>query len=147
MSFTDIALKSAVKKAGSYLAYFFSTVFSVLIFQLFCSMYYNPTFEAYRFGPGKMNTLFRASAAAVLLFAAVFTLYSGSYFLRTQKKEIALYSLLGMRKGRIALLMFTETFFIGLAALVCGVALGALSSQYFTGLLISFISLVSLVVF
>ena len=130
MSFADIALKNTRKKFGSYLVYFLSTVFSVTIFDLFCAMYFNPGFENYRFGVGKMSVLFRASAIAVLLFAAVFVLYSGSYFLKAQKKEIAIYSLLGMSRGRIALLMFLETFFIGLLSVVCGVLLGALSSKY-----------------
>ena len=141
VTFAEIAFRNARKKFGSYLVYFFSTVFSVVIFDLFCAMYYNPAFELYRFGRGKMNTLFRASAVAVLLFAAVFTLYSGSYFIKTQKKEIAVYSLLGMRKEQIAKLMFLETFFIGLLAVVCGTLLGTLSSGYFTGLLTRFMAI------
>ena len=136
VTFADIALKSARKKFGSYLVYFFSTVFCVLIFQLFCAMYYNPTFEGFRFGTGKMSVLFRASAIAVLLFAAVFVLYSGSYFLKGRKKEIAIYSLLGMGRGRIALLLFLETFFIGLLSVVCGTLLGALSARYTAALLL-----------
>ena len=135
VTFADIAAKNARKKFSGYLVYFCSTVLSVAIFHLFCAMYYNPAFQAYRFGTGKMNTLFRVSAIAVLLFATVFTLYSGSYFIKTQKKEIAVYSLLGMRKERIAKLLFLETFFIGLLAIVCGTLVSALSSGYFTGLL------------
>lgn len=140
MSFTDIALKNLRRKFGSYLIYFFSTAFSVLIFSLFCSMYYNPSFEQYRFGTGKMTTLFRASAIAVLLFAAVFVLYSGSYFIKTQKQQIAIYSLLGMRKGRIALLMFLETFIVGMLAVAAGTLLGSLSAGYFMALLMRFMA-------
>ncbi len=112
----------------------------MVIFYLFCAMYFNPAFETYRFGTGKMNTLFRASAIAVLLFATVFTLYSGNYFIKTQKKEIAVYSLLGMRKKQIAKLMFLETFFIGILAVICGTLIGTLSSGYFTGLLTRFMA-------
>ncbi len=140
VTFAEIALKNARKKFVSYLVYFFSTVFSVFIFNLFCTLYFNPAFEAYRFGTGKMNTLFKASAIAVLLFATVFTLYSGSYFIKTQKKEIALYSLLGMRKEQIAKLMFLETFFIGILAVVCGIIAGALLSGYFSRLLMRFMA-------
>ena len=141
VTFASIAFKNVRKKFGSYLVYFFSTVFSVMIFHLFCAMYYNPAFAVYRFGTGKMNTLFRAAAIGVLLFATVFTLYSGSYFIKTQKKEIAVYSLLGMRKEQIAKLMFLETFFIGLLALACGILLGAVTSEYFTGLLMRFMAI------
>lgn len=140
VTFASIAWKNARKKFGSYLAYFCATLFSVSIFYLFCAMYFNPAFEAYRFGTGKMNTLFKASAIAVLLFATVFTLYSGNYFIKTQKKEIAVYSLLGMRKEQIAKLMFLETFFIGILAVVCGTLIGMFSSGYFTGLLTRFMA-------
>jgi putative ABC transport system permease protein len=42
-------------------------------------MYYNPTFENYRFGAGKMSVLFRGAAVAVFLFAIIFVLYSGFF--------------------------------------------------------------------
>ncbi|MCI2047597.1 MAG: ABC transporter permease [Faecalibacterium sp.] len=136
MSFAEIALKNVRKRAGSYLAYFFSTAFCVVVFHLFCAMYYNPAFSVYRFGSGKMNTLFQGSAVAVLLFAAIFVLYSGSYFIRGRKKEIAIYSLLGMAKKTIALLLFCETFFIGMLAVGFGVGVGSVSAGYFTSVLL-----------
>lgn len=140
MTFAEIAFKNIQKKFSSYLVYFFSTAFSVVIFYTFCSMYYDPTFEAYRFGTGKMTVLFRGSAAATLLFAAVFVLYSGSYFIKTQKKEIAIYALLGMRKGKIALMMFLETFLIGLLAVALGTLIGTFSAGYLTSLLMRFMA-------
>lgn len=135
VTFINIALKNVRKKFDSYLIYFFSTSFSVVIFNLFCSLYYNPTFENYRFGTGKMSVLFRGAAVAVFLFAVIFVLYSGNYFIKTQKKEIAIYSLLGMRKEKIAVMMFLETFFIGLLAVAFGTLIGTLSSGFFTSLL------------
>ncbi|MEA4973992.1 MAG: ABC transporter permease [Candidatus Metalachnospira sp.] len=135
MTFTNIAFKNVRKKLGSYMIYLFSTAFSVLIFNLFCSMYYNPAFENYRFGTGKMSVLFRGAAIAVFLFAIIFVLYSSNYFIKTQKKEIAIYSLLGMRKEKIAVMMFLETFFIGLLAVAFGTLIGTFSSGFFTSLL------------
>ncbi|MDD4509873.1 MAG: ABC transporter permease [Oscillospiraceae bacterium] len=132
MSFAEIAVKNVQKRLGSYLAYFLSTAFSVVVFHLFCTMYYNPAFAVYRFGSGKMNTLFQGAAVAVLLFATIFVLYSGSFFLRGRKKEIAIYSLLGMAKRAIALLLFCETFVIGMAAVVFGIAIGSITAQYFS---------------
>lgn len=140
MNFTNIAFKNVRMKLGSYLIYFVSIAFSVLIFHLFCSLYYNPTFENYRFGTGKMSTLFRGSAIAVLLFSVIFILYSGSYFIKTQKKEIGVYSLLGMRKGQIAVMMFLETLFIGICAIVLGVLCGYFLSGFFARILLRFMA-------
>lgn len=138
MSFFKIALKNVQKKFWEYLVNFISTIFAVTIFNLFCSIYYNPCFEAYRFGGGKITVLFKGVAVAVLLFATIFVVYSNNYFLKTRKKEIGIYSLLGMRKTRIAFQMFFETFVIGILATVCGTVLGTLSAGYFTSLLLRF---------
>lgn len=140
MNFIEIAFKNVKKKIGNYLIYFICTIFSVVIFNLFSSMYYNPAFETYRFGEGKMTTLLRGTAVAVLLFASVFVLYSSSYFIKTQKKEIAIYSLLGMRKNQIAMMMFFETFFVGILAVLCGTAISTFSADYFTSLLMKFMA-------
>ena len=88
-----------------------------------------------------MSTLFRGSAYAVLLFASIFVLYSGSYFVKTQKKEIAIYSLLGMRKIQIAFMMFWETLMIGLLAIFAGICIGTLTSGFFTSLLARFMAI------
>ncbi len=82
-----------------------------------------------------MSMLFRGAAVAVFLFAIIFILYSGNYFIKMQKKEIAIYSLLGMRKEKIAVMMFLETFFIGLLAVTFGTLIGTISSSFFTSLL------------
>lgn len=140
MRFAKIAFKNIRKKFGSYLIYFFSMTFSVMIFHLFCAIYFNPAFEEFRFGARKMGVLFRGSAVAVILFASVFVLYSNGYFIKAQKKEIAIYSLLGMRKDEIARMLFFETLFIGALALVAGTTLGTLTSGYFTTLLLRFMA-------
>lgn len=69
MTFFDIALKNARMRCKNYLACFFSTAFCVFIFFLFSAMYFNPSFEAYRFGMGKMSALFRGAAGALALLA------------------------------------------------------------------------------
>ena len=149
MTFANIAFKNVRKKFSSYFIFFLSTTFSVFIFHLFCSIYYNPSFESYRLGAGKMSALFRGSAISVFLFSIIFVLYSGSYFIKTHKKETAIYSLLGMKKIQIAVMMFSETVFIGILAIACGVVIGTLAAGYFTSLLMRFMAVgtsVSLVV-
>ena len=141
MTFASIAFKNMRRKFASYLVYFFSVLFSVLIFHIFCTLYYNPIFENFRFGRGKMTTLFRGSAIAVFLFSAVFVIYSGNYFIKTQKKEIAIFSLLGMRKEQIAIMMFMETLFVGALSVLCGVGVGTFSSRFFTKILMRFMAI------
>ena len=140
MNFIRIAFKHVSHRFRNYIIYFTSTIFSVVIFNLFCSIYYNPSFAQYRFGVGKITTLFRGTAIAVLLFSSIFVLYSSSCFLKSQKKEIAIYALLGMRRQQIATMMFLESFLVGMLAMVCGTLIGTLSAGRFTSLLMRFMA-------
>lgn len=132
MSCFSLALNNIKKKFGSYSIYLISASFAVTVFTIFCSMYFNPQFSKYRFGSGKMAMLFQVSAVAVLLFASIFIFYSNKFFLRTRKKEIAIYSLLGMKKSQIGIMLFYENICIGFLATVCGLIIGALSSGIFS---------------
>ena len=136
MNFFNIALNNIKKKFGSYLIYFISTIFSVTIFSLFCSIYFNPQFSGYRFSSSKMGVIFQAAAIAVLIFSSIFVLYSNKFFLKMRKKEIAIYSLLGMRKSQIAKMLFYENIIMGIFATICGVILGTLFSRFFTMILL-----------
>ncbi|MCB2354703.1 FtsX-like permease family protein [Clostridium estertheticum] len=135
MKFFNIALNNIKKKFGSYLMYLISTIFSVTIFSLFCSIYFNPQFLKYRSGGSKMGVVFQAASIAVILFSSIFVLYSNKFFLKTRKKEIAIYSLLGMRKSQIGKMLFYENIIMGIFATLCGIILGMVFSRFFTMIL------------
>ncbi|MDD2503649.1 MAG: ABC transporter permease, partial [Clostridia bacterium] len=147
MTYFNIALNNLKKKFSSYLIYFISTIFSVTVFNIFCSIYYNPQFSQYRFGSGKMSILFKASAIAVILFSAVFVMYSNQFFIKTRKKEIAIYSLLGMKKRQIGMMLFYENIIMGILATACGVALGTLLSRFFSMFLLRLMAVGTNVIF
>ena len=141
MSFASMAYKNIRGRFFSYLAYLVSATLTVTVFAIFAMIFCNPQLASYRVGVSKVSLVFRAAAVAVLLFAAVFVLYSNRFFLRSRKKEIALYSLLGMRKNSIARLLFTENLIIGTLAIALGTFLGALLSRFFTRLLMRMMAL------
>ncbi len=82
-----------------------------------------------------MGVVLQASAIVVIIFSSIFVLYSNKFFLKTRKKEIAIYSLLGMRKSQIGRMLFYENIIIGIFATVCGIMLGTLFSRFFAMIL------------
>jgi len=126
-----LALNNIRKKFGSYLIYLVSAIFSVTIFSIFCSMYFNPQFSQYRMGVGKMASLFKVSAVAVIIFSSIFIFYANKFFVKSRKKEIAIYSLLGMRKEEIGRMLFYENMMVGIIAIIGGLLLGTLLSRFF----------------
>src|SRR5690625_4674647 len=76
------------------------------------------------------------SAFVLMIFVAIFILYSNTFFMKKRKKEVALYSLLGVRKRKIGFLLFCENMMIGIISLVIGVCLGFFLSQLFLVILL-----------
>ncbi|MFP4015413.1 MAG: FtsX-like permease family protein [Halanaerobiales bacterium] len=79
---------------------------------------------------------FSASSLVLAVFALIFIWYSNSFFTRKRKKEIGLYSLLGIKKRQIGRLLFYENIIMGIAALIIGILLGSLLSKLFVMLLV-----------
>lgn len=72
-------------------------------------------------------------------FVAVFIGYSNAFFTKKRKKEVGLYSLLGVRKKNIARMLFFENVIIGAITLVCGLVLGVILSRLFIMLLLKLV--------
>lgn len=135
MSFFSMAVKNVQKRFDNYSTYFLSTVFAVTIFFIFCSIYFNPQFADLHTGISKIGILFEISSVVVFLFSAVFVYYANSLFFKSRKKEIAIYSLLGMRKREIGQILFFETLIVGIGSIVSGIILGSLLSRFFSMIL------------
>lgn len=61
--------------------------------------------------------------------AIMILLYINSFVMKRRKKEFGLYSILGMEKRHISIVIFFEVLFTGLLSLVVGIVGGALLSQ------------------
>ncbi len=83
-----------------------------------------------------MSFMFGVSSIILILFVAIFILYSNSFFTRKRKKEVGLYAILGLRKKTIAKMLFYENLVMGIIALVIGIILGTLLSKLFAMILI-----------
>ena len=135
MNYFSMALNNIRKKSESYFSYFLSTTFAVSIFYIFCSIYYNPAFMKFHTGTMKIELIFKASAFVVLAFSGVFVYYANSLFIKSRKKEIAIYSLLGMKKKEIGNLLFLETLIVGIGSVITGIFFGCLFGRSFSMLL------------
>lgn len=135
MNFFRMAVKNVQKKFDTYVTYFLSTAFAVTIFFIFCSIYFNPEFADFHTGISKIGIIFKISSIIVLLFSSVFVYYANSLFFKSRKKEIAIYSLLGMRNIEIGKILFFETLLTGIGSIVSGIILGSLLSRFFSMIL------------
>lgn len=136
-----LAKKNIKGNFNNYFIYFVSIVFNVTIYFAFQNIAYNEQIKAFLEQDEKSLILFKGSAVIIAIFAAIFILYSSSFFIKKRKKELGLYSLLGLKKKQIGSLLFYENMIIGSIALIAGLFMGGLLSKLFIMILIKFIGM------
>lgn len=137
MTLFSLASKNMKGNFSNYLVYFVSLVFSIVIYYTFVSLQYSKKIQASMELSDTMSFMFMVSSVVLILFVAVFILYSNGFFTRQRKKEVGLYSMLGLPKKTIGKMLFYENLIMGLIALVIGVLLGTLLSKLFSMVLVN----------
>ncbi|GEN84450.1 ABC transporter permease [Sporosarcina luteola] len=141
MTLFDLAVKNIRRNMKSYSLYIGSTVFSILIYFTFATLKYSNDISGAAATSKQIQGVMGAAAFVLMIFVAIFILYSNSFFMKKRKKEVALYSLLGVRKRSIGCLLFFENMVIGLLSLIIGVVLGFLLSRALLSILLKLMGL------
>ncbi|AIS60519.1 ABC transporter permease [Listeria ivanovii] len=141
MTLFDLAKKNIRHNFVHYFLYFASMIFSIMIYFTFLVLSKDPAVVERIDKSTKLSTAFSTSSVILLIFVAIFILYSNNFFTRKRKKEIGLYSLLGLRKKEIGRMLFYENFLMGLGALVIGILAGTLLSKIFVTILLNLINI------
>ncbi|MBC1475431.1 ABC transporter permease [Listeria grandensis] len=136
MTLFKIAFTNVRKNFGQFSMYLGSLILSVLIYFTFVSLAYNKSigtiFKKWELGA---YGVFLAASIVIILFVAFFVFYSSNYFTRSRKRELGLYSLLGLRKGQIGRIIFYENLMMHVMAVVSGILIGIFFSKFFSMLL------------
>ncbi|MDA2452184.1 ABC transporter permease [Bacillus cereus] len=136
MTLFSLAKKNIKGSLNNYLLYFFSLIISVVIFYTFNSLAHIPEVKN---AVNAIDTDMSQTNFVIIGFVVVFIGYSNAFFTKKRKKEVGLYSLLGVRKKFIARMLFFENVIIGAITLLCGLVLGIIFSRLFTMLLLKLV--------
>ncbi|WP_228441229.1 FtsX-like permease family protein [Novibacillus thermophilus] len=136
MTTYDIAKKNLKGNFKTYLVYFISMLFSVVIFFTFVSLQYSAEIADAIESSESMRSVFMVASTILIVFVAAFILNSNRFFTRRRKKEVGLYALLGLPKKTIGKMLFYENLIIGIIVLILGIAIGTLLSKLFAMILI-----------
>ncbi len=143
----SIIKKSLQRNLKNYVLYFASMILSIVIYFIFVSLQYNDYIVEQTNTAKGIADVFQASSVILIIFVAIFIWYSNSFFTKKRKKEIALYSLLGVPKRQIGTMLFYENLIIGIIALIIGMSIGALLSKVFSMLLLKVMQLSTAIAF
>lgn len=147
MGLFNIAFKNIKRNFYNYFLYFASMIFNIMIYFTFTSIQYNTQVQKVVGSSITFSSVFKAASIVIAIFVAIFIWYSNSFFIRKRNKEVALYSLLGIRKRQIARMLFYENIVMGIAALAAGILMGSLLSKLFIMLLIKLMGFSANIIF
>lgn len=137
----SLAQKNLKVNLKNYLLYFISAVLDVTIFFAFQNILFNDQIKGFLEQDQRFLMLFKGAAIVIVIFAAMFICYSSSFFIKKRKKELGIYSLLGLKKKDIAALLFYENIMIGSLAIISGIFIGGIFSKLFMVVLLKFIGM------
>lgn len=140
MNSISIAYKNMKSNLSLYKLHFLALVFSVMAYYQFCAMKYNP--EVLTVSEQQMvGTLGHVTAIFLIVFLIYFSWFSSSFFLQQRKKEIGLYTLMGVSSYKVAFIYAMENLIMSLLAIVGGCVVGALFGKFFMMILSSYCNL------
>lgn len=141
MNLFNIVQRNIRRNFKEYILYFVSLASSMLIYFIFASLRYSTQIKKEMVNNVMINSVLQSSKVILIIFIAIFIIYSTNFFIRKRKKEVGLYSLLGITKKQIGTMLFCETMIMGGVALVVGILIGSISFKLFLELLMSLMKL------
>lgn len=130
----QLAFKNFQKSIRDYTIYFMTLLLAIVIFYTFNTLAAQK--EIFTFAVSIKQALELVSilidgiSVIVVLVLTFLIVYANAYFIKRRKKELGIYTLLGMKQREISGIIVIETMFVGIASLVIGLFFGVLVSQF-----------------
>lgn len=126
-----LAYKNVKKSYQDYFVYFITLTISVSLFYLFNSFDVQQKLLVTdnTFGISSLQSIMNVLSYLVAFVFGFLILYANNFIMRRRRKEMALYTLLGMKKSHMSRILVYETFIVGLTSLITGIGAGILLSQ------------------
>lgn len=137
MSLIQLAFSNFKRSIREYGALIISLAFSVFIFFNFQNILYSDSMDVLQtMKKDYIDMVVYAASVVFGVFLFFFIWYATNVFLKQRKKEIGIYTFMGLDNVRIGKMYALEAFFIGLFSMIAGLVTGAAFSKLFQMLLL-----------
>jgi len=128
MNINYLIYRNLKKNIKNYYLYVFALIFSVGLYFAFVTLQYDPAMDEAK---GSIKGAAALGAASVLLVAivAIFLLYANTIFIKRRSKEIGLFQLIGLTKGKIFRILSAENLILYFGSMVIGIFAGFAGSR------------------
>ena len=128
MTFRQFAFRNVFRNKRLYIAYFLSSMFTVMVFFTFANFAFHPSLTGENMNDHVTQGMLVAGGI-IYVFSFFFILYSMSSFLQSRKKEFGILMIQGMSNRQIRWMVFLENMIIGFFATIFGIGLGLAFSK------------------
>ena len=123
MSIKHLILKNLKKNISHYYLYVFALIFTVALYFAFVTLQYDPSMDETK-GSIKGAAAIRAASVLLVAIVSIFLLYANNIFIKRRSKEIGLFQLVGMTKGKIFCILSVENLLIYFSSTLIGIFVG-----------------------
>lgn len=123
MSINYIILRNLRKNIQNYYLYVFALVFGVALYFSFVTLKYDPSMDEVA-GSIKGGAALGASSVLLVAIVAIFLLYANTIFIKRRSREIGLFQLIGLTKGKIFKLLSAENLILYFGSMLLGIGAG-----------------------
>lgn len=121
MTLKEFAKKNVLRDKETYIGYFLSSAFTVLVFFIFSLNQYHPELNV---GAGAVATIMQSAQIILIIFTIVFLLLSVKSFLNQRIHLFGSLLMMGMSKKQLRKMLFFENLMIGIVAIFVGLIAG-----------------------
>ncbi|MBJ8007964.1 FtsX-like permease family protein [Bacillus cereus] len=130
MSFNHIVLQNILRDKWTYISYFLSSVFSILIFFLFSIIAFHPMMDIVDTASTIGLTMMLMSFI-VYIFSFAFIIYSLFAFLKKKMKSLGIFMITGASMKQVRKMVFRENMLIAGVAIITAIVLGLVIAPLF----------------
>lgn len=128
MKINELILRNLKKNLKNYYLYVFALIFSAALYFAFVTLQYDPSLDETK-GTVKGAAAIRSASILLVAIVSIFLLYANNIFIKRRSKEIGLFQLIGMTKGKIFRILNTENFVLYFISLGLGIFVGFAGSK------------------
>lgn len=144
--YSKLAVTNLKKNGSTYFPYLLTSVCSIVTFYTMDSIARNPGIASMP-GAASLDSMLFFGSVVIGLFSVILLFYTNGFLIKRRKKELGLYSILGMEKIHIAKVLFFETLFIAVVSLALGLFFGIAISKLLFLLLLNIMSFTTPIAF
>lgn len=116
------------KNIKNYYLYVFALIFGVALYFSFVTLKYDPAMDEIK-GSVKGGAAIGTSSVLLVVIVAIFLLYANTIFIKRRSREIGLFQLIGLTKGKIFKLLSAENLILYFGSMIIGIGAGFVMSR------------------